>query len=35
MRYEHLLIDSRGAADWVTLNRPEQLNTLTRSCCAS
>ena len=28
MRYEHLLIESREAADWVTLNRPEQLNTL-------
>ena len=28
MRYEHLLIEPRGAADWVTLNRPEQLNTL-------
>ena len=28
MRYEHLLIEAREAADWVTLNRPEQLNTL-------
>jgi enoyl-CoA hydratase len=28
MAYEHLIIDKRGAADWVTLNRPEQLNTL-------
>ena len=28
MRYEHLLIESRETADWVTLNRPEQLNTL-------
>jgi enoyl-CoA hydratase len=28
MAYEHLIIDRQGAADWVTLNRPEQLNTL-------
>ena len=28
MPYEHLIIDKRGAADWVTLNRPAQLNTL-------
>jgi enoyl-CoA hydratase len=28
MPFEHLIIDKRGAADWVTLNRPEQLNTL-------
>jgi enoyl-CoA hydratase len=28
MTYEHLLIEKHGAADWVTLNRPEQLNTL-------
>jgi enoyl-CoA hydratase/carnithine racemase len=28
MAYEHLIVDSRGAVDWVTLNRPEQLNTL-------
>jgi enoyl-CoA hydratase/carnithine racemase len=28
MPYEHLIIEQRGAADWVTLNRPEQLNTL-------
>ena len=28
MPFEHLIVDKRGAADWVTLNRPEQLNTL-------
>jgi enoyl-CoA hydratase len=28
MSYEHLVVEQRGAADWVTLNRPEQLNTL-------
>jgi enoyl-CoA hydratase len=28
MPYEHLIVDKRGAADWVTLNRPDQLNTL-------
>jgi len=28
MAYEHLIVEKRGAADWVTLNRPEQLNTL-------
>jgi enoyl-CoA hydratase len=28
MTYEHLIVEQRGAADWVTLNRPEQLNTL-------
>lgn len=26
--YEHLIVDHRGAADWVTLNRPERLNAL-------
>lgn len=28
MPYEHLIIEKQGAADWVTLNRPDQLNTL-------
>jgi enoyl-CoA hydratase len=28
MAFEHLIVEKRGAADWVTLNRPEQLNTL-------
>jgi enoyl-CoA hydratase/carnithine racemase len=28
MEYEHLIVEARGAVDWVTLNRPEQLNTL-------
>jgi enoyl-CoA hydratase/carnithine racemase len=26
--YDHLIVDHRGAADWVTLNRPERLNAL-------
>ena len=28
MAYEHLIVERKGAVDWVTLNRPEQLNTL-------
>ena len=28
MAYEHLIVEPKGAVDWVTLNRPEQLNTL-------
>ena len=28
MAYEHLIVEHDGAVDWVTLNRPEQLNTL-------
>lgn len=28
MAYEHLIVEARGAAEWVTLNRPAQLNTL-------
>jgi enoyl-CoA hydratase/carnithine racemase len=28
MPFEHLIVEKRGAADWVTLNRPAQLNTL-------
>ncbi len=28
MAYEHLIVDAQGAVDWVTLNRPGQLNTL-------
>jgi enoyl-CoA hydratase/carnithine racemase len=28
MAYETLLVDKRGAADWVTLNRPAAMNTL-------
>ena len=28
MHYQHLIVEQDGAADWVTLNRPEQLNTL-------
>jgi len=28
MSFEHLIVEKRGAADWITLNRPAQLNTL-------
>jgi enoyl-CoA hydratase/carnithine racemase len=28
MTYEHLLVEHDGATDWLTLNRPDQLNTL-------
>ena len=28
MAFEHLMVQPDGAVDWVTLNRPEQLNTL-------
>jgi len=28
MAYQHLIVEPHGAVDWVTLNRPEQLNTL-------
>jgi enoyl-CoA hydratase len=28
MSCEHLIVDKRGATDWVRLNRPAQLNTL-------
>ena len=28
MSYEHLIIEERGAALWVTMNRPERLNAL-------
>ncbi len=28
MTYEHLIIEERGAALWVTMNRPERLNAL-------
>jgi len=34
MAYRHLIVDKDGAADWVTLNRPEQLNTLTTASLA-
>ena len=34
MSYQHLIIDQRGAADWVTLNRPERLNALTQESLA-
>jgi len=28
MSYEHILVEHDGATDWLTLNRPDQLNTL-------
>jgi enoyl-CoA hydratase/carnithine racemase len=28
MSYQHLIVEPQGAVEWVTLNRPEQLNTL-------
>lgn len=34
MDYKHLLIDKQGAADWVTLNRPDSLNALTAESLA-
>jgi enoyl-CoA hydratase/carnithine racemase len=30
MTYEHLLLDHRGDALWVTMDRPERLNALNR-----
>jgi enoyl-CoA hydratase/carnithine racemase len=30
MTYEHLLVETRGSALWVTMNRPERLNALNR-----
>lgn len=34
MPYQHLIVEHDGAADWVTLNRPEQLNALTTASLA-
>ena len=34
MHYQYLIVEPDGAADWVTLNRPEQLNTLTTESLA-
>lgn len=34
MPYQHLIVEQDGAADWVTLNRPDQLNTLTAESLA-
>lgn len=34
MAYQHLIIDKQGAADWVTLNRPDHLNALTAESLA-
>src|SRR5258708_35655523 len=30
MTYEHLIVETRGAVLWVTMNRPERLNALNR-----
>src|SRR5258708_37145945 len=30
MDYEHLIVEARGEALWVTMNRPERLNALNR-----
>ena len=30
MTYQHMIVEKRGAADWVTLNRPDHLNALTQ-----
>ena len=30
MTYEHLIVETRGDALWVTMNRPERLNALNR-----
>lgn len=32
-KYETLLVDKEGGIDWLTLNRPEGLNTLTPQMC--
>jgi len=34
MNYQHLIIEKQGAADWVTLNRPDSLNALTAQSLA-
>ncbi len=34
MSYQHMLVEKRGAADWVTLNRPGSLNALTQDSLA-
>src|SRR5258708_10299065 len=31
MDYEHLIVEARGEALWVTMNRPERLNALNRA----
>ncbi|HEY1926148.1 MAG TPA: enoyl-CoA hydratase-related protein, partial [Caulobacteraceae bacterium] len=30
MDYEHLIVETRGEALWVTMNRPDRLNALNR-----
>ncbi|MFT3801441.1 MAG: enoyl-CoA hydratase/isomerase family protein [Burkholderiaceae bacterium] len=34
MAYQHLIVEKRGAADWVTMNRPGSLNALTQESLA-
>ncbi len=34
MTYRHMIVEQDGAADWITLNRPEQLNALTTESLA-
>ncbi len=34
MPYRHMIVEQDGAADWITLNRPEQLNALTAESLA-
>lgn len=34
MDYQHMQVEKRGAADWVTLNRPDRLNALTHESLA-
>ncbi len=34
MAYEHLIIEEKGAVDWVTMNRPDALNALNREMVA-
>jgi enoyl-CoA hydratase/carnithine racemase len=34
MTYEHLIIEEKGEVDWVTMNRPDQLNALNRKMVA-
>jgi len=34
MPYQHMVVEKDGAADWVTLNRPEHLNALTTESLA-
>ena len=33
MTYKTIIIESEGAIDWLTLNRPDHLNTITPEMC--